>query len=93
MTGLGNRDSVSGVLRELGWRAVEDIIVERDMFKLIHGVGAPEPLRSRIVSRSDVSVRSTSATDKQLEVTRTRTELGRLCFFSRAARATTCLYM
>ena len=61
VTGLGNRASVSGVLRELGWRAVEDTIVERDlctMYKLIHDVGAPELLRSRIVSRSDVSVRT-----------------------------------
>ena len=88
--GLGSRDSVSGVLRELGWQAVEDMIVERDlctMYKLIHDVGAPELLRSRIVSRSDVSVRSTRSTDnKQLEVTRTRTEFGRRCFFSRAAQ-------
>ena len=91
VTGLGSRERVSGVLRDLGWRAIDVMIAERDlyaMYKFIHGIDAPELLCSRIVSRSDVAARSTRATDDgQLEIPRSRTEFGRRCFFSRAVRA------
>ena len=58
------------------------------MYRLIHDENAAELLRSRIVSRSNVSVRATRATcDGHLEVTRARTEFARRSFFIRAVRS------
>ena len=90
VTGLGHREHISGALRELGWRLIEDMIAERDlcvMYNLNHVESVPE-LRSRITRRSDVSVRETRATyDGELEVPRARTEFARRSFFHRAVRA------
>lgn len=90
VTGLGYRERVSGTLSELGWRTIDDMITERDihtMHKLVHAEDAPELLRSRIISRADVSARTTRATsDGQLEVPRARTEFARRSFFIRAIR-------
>ena len=91
VTGLGYREHVSGTLRELGWRNIDDMVTERDlhtMYRLTHDESGPELLRSRITSRADISTRETRATDDgQLEVPRARTELARRSFFIRAVKA------
>ena len=91
VSGLGYGDHISGALCELGWRPIQDMVAERDlctMYRLIHDENAAELLRSRIVSRSNVSARATRATcDGHLEVTRARTEFARRSFFIRAVRS------
>ena len=91
VTGLGYREHISGALCELGWRPIQGMVAERDlctMYRLVHDENAAELLRSRIVSRSVVSVRTTRATsDGHLEVPRARTELARRSFFIRAVRS------
>ena len=90
VSGLGYRQHVSGTLRELGWSDVGNMLRKRDMltmYRLVHDENAPELLRSRIVSRADVSTRSTrSVSDGHLEVPRARTEFARRSFFIRAIR-------
>ena len=89
--GLGYRERVFSTLRELGWRRMQDMVTERDlctMYRLTHDENGAELLRSRVVSRSDVSVRATGATSgNQLEVPRVRTEFARRSFFVRAVSA------
>ena len=91
VSGLGYREHISGTLRELGWSDVGDMLQKRDMmtmYRLSYDENAPELLRSRIVSRANVSLRETRAvSDGLLEIPRARTELARRSFFIRAVRA------
>ena len=91
VSGVGYREHISGTLRELGWSDIGGMLNERDlmtMYRLVNDVNAPELLRSRIVSRADVSIRATRAvSDGHLEVPRARTELARRSFFIRAVKA------
>ena len=90
VTGLGYREHVTGTLRELGWRRIGEMIAEHDsclMYRLMHD-RVPEVLRSHIMRRSDVSARTTRATDDEhLEVPLNSTEFARRSFLSRAVRA------
>ena len=91
VSGVGYRQHISGTLRELGWSDVGDMLIRRDimtMYRITHDENAPELLRSRIVSRADVSSRATRAvSDGLLEIPRARTELARRSFFIRAVRS------
>ena len=91
VTGLGYRDHVTGALTELGWRKIGEMIEEHDrctMYRLIHGEGGPEVMRSHIKRRSDVSARATRATDDEhLEMPLNRSEFARRSFLARAVRA------
>ena len=91
VTGLGCREHISGALNELEWQPIQAMITERDvctMYRLVHDKNAAELLRSRIISRSDVSERATRSTyDGRLEVPRSRTEFARRSFFNRAVRS------
>ena len=90
VTGLGRRDHVTPALAELGWPSVDGLIAESDvaaMRRILHAPHAPELLRSKVMYRSDVSCRQSRATaDGQLQIPRTRTELARRSFLSRAVR-------
>ena len=91
VAGLGRRDHVSSSLRELGWPTFDQLLVKRDIAAirlLTSAAGACEVLRERILRRSDVSVRSTRATESgQLQLPKVRTELARRSFFYRAISA------
>ena len=93
VTGIGRRDHVTPALAELGWLKVDDLIAESDkhaaaMRRLLYAPTPSELLRSRIVYRSDVSVRQSRATvSGQLQLPRVRTELAKRSFLSRATRA------
>ena len=91
VTGLGYRHHVTGVLRELGWRKIDEMIEEHDtctLYRLMYDEEAQEVMRSHITRRSDVSARATRATDcEYLEVPRNRTEFARRSFLARAVRA------
>ena len=67
------------------------MVTERDLctvYRLVHDESSAELLRSRIISRSDVSYRDTRATgDGQLEVPGARTEFARRSFFNRGVRS------
>ena len=81
VTGLGRREHVTPVLRELGWGRVDDRLIEHDMSVMRHLMTASnssEILRDQIVTRSAVSARRTRATDGgQLQLPRVKTELAR----------------
>ena len=91
VSGVGYREHISSTLRELGWPDIGDMLNKRDlmiMYRLVNDESAPELLRSRIISRADVSSRSTRAvSDGNLEVPRARTEFARRSFFIRAVKA------
>jgi len=91
VTGLGRRERVTPVLLELGWGRVDDVLLEHDisiMRRLLTSTNAPEILRNRIVSRSDVSVRSTRATDDgQLELPRYDSTFAQRGFIYRATKS------
>ena len=88
---LAYRDRVSATLKDLCWHRVETLITERDLhlvYKLIHDVNAPVSIRELLTDRSDVSCRTTRAThNRELELTRVRTEFARRSFMCRAVRA------
>ena len=84
-------DRVSAALKELGWKAIKELIAERDvhfMYQLIHDTNAPTAIRQLITDRSEVSCRATRAMQNgELQVLRARTEFARRSFLCRATRA------
>jgi len=68
-----------------------DVLLEHDisiMRRLLTSTNAPEILRNRIVSRSDVSVRSTRVTDDgQLELPRYDSTFAQRGFIYRATKS------
>ena len=87
--GLGRRDHVTPALRELKWSDVDELLIEHDIANMNHLMSsehASELLRERVLRRSDVSTRSTRATEGgQLQLPRVRTEFARGGFLYRAA--------
>ena len=80
---------VTPLLRELKWPSIDDLVAERDV-GMVHWLNtsqhAPVSLRERMVSREDVSARTTRATQAgQLQLPRVRTEQARRFFHFRAA--------
>ena len=90
VSGLGRREHVTPVLRELGWECVSDMVRASDLAvvgQLLTSDGAPELLRNKLVLRSDKSVRSTRATERgQLQLPRVKTEFARRGFLFRASK-------
>ena len=88
---LSYRDRVSEALSQLSWPRIERMITERDlcaMYRLINDANVPEGVRRLITDRSDVSCRITLATqNREIEVSRVRTEFARRSFLCRATRA------
>ena len=90
ISGIGRREHITPVLLELGWGHVDDVLRENDIaikHRLLTASNAPESLRSKLVLRSDESVRRTRATDTgQLQLPRVRSEFARRSFLFRAAK-------
>ena len=90
VSGLSRREHVTPVLRELGWECVGEMVRASDLAvvgQLLTSDSAPELLRSKLVLRSDKSVRSTRATERgQLQLPRVRTEFARRGFLVRASK-------
>ena len=64
VSGLGRRDHVTPVLRELGWDTVNEMLRERDiavMSRLLSPVCEAHVLTEQLLYRSDVSARQTRA--------------------------------
>ena len=90
VSGLSRREHVSPVLSELGWKCVDSMIRANDLAVIRHLLAsdnAPEILRNKLIRRSDVSVRSTRATQReQLQLPRVGTEFARRGFLFRACK-------
>jgi len=88
VTGLNRRDRVTPALQELGWDRVDGLLRDHDiaiMRHLMTASTAPEILRERLVSRSDVSSRHTRATaDGKLQMPRVNTTFAEKSFVCRA---------
>ena len=91
VSGLGRRDHVAPVLRELGWSSVDEMLRERDiaaMRRLLRPTCEADVLKRQVLQRSEVSVRQTRAVDNgQLQLPRVRTEFARRSFLYRAISA------
>ena len=91
VSGLGRRDHVTPVLRELGWNSVDEMICKRDIAvvgRLLNPSCEADVLRDQLMYRSDVSERQTrAAANGQLQLPRVRTEFARHSFLYRATSA------
>ena len=76
------------ILRQLGWRSIENTVKQRDAM-LVHHILfsplAPSDLRSYFVRRTAVSQRQTRAKRDALELPPAKTELARRSVLFRAA--------
>ena len=91
VSGLGRRDHVTPVLKELGWSTVDEMLRERDI-AVMRGLLSPSceahALTEQLLHRSEVSVRQTRAVaNGQLQLPRVRTEFARRSFTYRAISA------
>jgi len=91
VSGLGRRDHVTPVLKELGWSTVDEMLRERDiaaMRRLLSPSCEAHALTEQLLYRSEVSVRQTRAVASgQLQLPRVRTEFARRSFTYRAISA------
>ena len=94
ITGLKRSQHITPALKELGWLKIDELITKCDLAALCRILGSPESpehLRTMIVSRSDVSERTTRGSESMLlQMPRVRTELARRAFM---CRATTALWL
>jgi len=91
VTGIKRSQHISPALKTLGWLKVDKLLTERDLLALHHllrSPNAPDSLCALVVSRSDVSVRTTRGSESlMLQTPRVRTELARRSFVCRAIGA------
>ena len=90
VSGLGRRDHVTPVLRELGWGTVNEMLRERDiavMSRLLSPECKAQVLTEQLLYRSDVSARQNAVVNGQLQLPRVRTEFARRSFMYRAVSA------
>ena len=88
VSGLGRRDHVTPVLRELGWGTVNEMLRERGiavMSRLLSPECEAQVLTEQLIYRGDVSARQTRAVvNGQLQLPRVKTEFARRSFMYRA---------
>ena len=91
VSGLGRREHVTPVLKELGWSTVDEMVHERDiavMRRLLNPDCEAQALTEQLLLHSEVSARQTRAVvNGQLQLPRVRTEFARRSFMYRAISA------
>ena len=91
VTGLRRTDHISPALASLGWERVENMVARHDctnVYKALTSQRCPVALRDMFEKRSDVSARSTRATDAgDLQLPKCRLAQTRKGFKHRAVRA------
>ena len=91
ITGFKRNQHISPALRELGWLRVDGMIAERDvamLSRLLCSTATPPALTAGIQKRSDVSLRTTRASEAgALHAPRVRTEAAKRAFAYRSVMA------
>ena len=87
-TKTARRTHITPVLRQLGWRTIEETVKHRDCLLVHHALyspNAPPSLRVLFRRRAEVSQRQTRAQQSSLELPPVRTELAKRSLQYRAA--------
>ena len=88
VTKTPRRAHITPILRQLGWRSIEDTVQQRDamlVHHILHSPLAPMDLRSQFVRRADVSQRRTRTKRNALELPPVKTELAKRSLLYRAS--------
>ena len=86
--GIRKRDHITPALRSLGWLTFPGMVSERDCLKVYRSLRdsrAPAALRSLFVPRNEVSVRTTRASNRHLQLPWCRLHATQRSFYYRAA--------